>query len=51
MTITDDHNTAKSNATIYPYPLLSAVTNIYELYTRADIKILDRARRYQGLLD
>ena len=50
MTSTDEHNSAKINATIYPYSLLSTVTEAREFYTCADIEGADIERRYRGLL-
>ena len=49
MASTDKHNSAKTNATIFPYYLLSTVTENKEFYTRAYIEGVDRARRYKVL--
>ena len=45
-----DQNSAKTNATIPPYSLLSTLTQNKQLYMHAGIEGADRARRYQGLL-
>ena len=46
MVSTDEQNSAKTNAAITPYYLLSTVTYNKEFYTRADIEGADTARRY-----
>ena len=50
MTSTDEQNSAKTNATINLYYLLSTANENKEFYTRADIEGSDRARIYQGIL-
>ena len=47
---TDVQDSAKNNAMITPYYLLSTVTKNKELYTHVDIEGADRAIRYQGIL-
>ena len=50
MASTDDQNSAKTNVSITPYPLLSTVIENKEFYTRNDIEGADRAIIYQELL-
>ena len=46
----DDHNSAKTNATITPYSLLSTVTKNKEFYTHVDIEGAAITRGYQGII-